>query len=352
LTCRPFLYIYRKNSTKSWECLVDYLKIAQAVLNQEAQALLAASEKLSAPQLRQFTKIVEMLKQFGGNLIFSGVGKSGVVASKISSTFSSLGLPSFFLHPTDALHGDLGRVTTADAIVFISNSGTTEEILKMIPYLPIEKNMKIAMVGNCDSPIAKLAGLVFDCSVKSEACINNQAPTTSTTLAMAMGDALAVAYESFVKLSVEGFAKNHPGGLLGKSLRLRVFDLMVAPSQCPQLKRGSTLQDVILAMTKYPIGGCVILDEGNVVLGIMVEGDIRRTFTKDNFGLKSPVEELMNKNPITISPEALAIDALEMMENRGRSINILPVVDENHKFLGIIKLHDLLKEGFIKRGIY
>lgn len=317
------------------------------VLRLESHALHLAAEKIQALHVTEVDKLVELyqkLKENDAALIFCGVGKSGIIAQKLASTFTSLGLHSFYLHPTEALHGDLGRVTKEDAIVFLSKSGTTEEIVKLLPFLLQERTHMIALVGNCDSAISSECDIVFDCSVEKEACINNQAPTTSSTLALAMGDAMAVVYEKWVGLSKEGFAANHPGGLLGKSLRIKVRDLMVKASECPTVTPDQTLQDVILMMTKYPVAGCAVV-EGNKFVGILVEGDIRRTFTKENQGLQTPVREIMNSNPVTIGKDHLANEALLLMEGNKRSIQILPVL-ENEIFLGFIRLHELLKEGF------
>ena len=325
------------------------INIAKKVLIQEANALISASERLKNEELDTFAQILNNLLSTGGNLVVCGVGKSGIIATKIASTFSSLGLPSFFLHPTDALHGDLGRLTSEDALIYVSNSGTTEEILKLDSFIKNNKAMKIGLLGNINSPISERCEVVFDCSVESEACLNNQAPTTSTTMALAMGDALAVIYESMVDLSKEGFAENHPGGILGKSLRMQVKDLMWKKSDCPYLKIDSTLQDVILEMTKYPVGGCAIVDSNEKLLGILVEGDIRRTFVKKELGLQSKVIDIMNNNPIKIYPEESAINAMTLMEQRDKQIDILPVVNSDQMFLGFVRLHDLLKEGFLKK---
>jgi arabinose-5-phosphate isomerase len=324
---------------------MKYLEIARNVLELEAQEIINASTKLDEDQLGKLVDIFKYLEEIDGNLVFCGVGKSGVIASKLASTFCSLGLHSFFLHPVEALHGDLGRVNKTDAIVFISKSGTTEEIMKLLPFLEISPKRMVGLLGNVDSPIGRRCELVFDCSVKKEACINNQAPTTSSTLALAMGDALAVVYESIVGLSREGFAVNHPGGKLGKSLRIKVKHLMCDKAGCPIVGPGATLQDVILEMTKKPLGGCAVLDEDDKFLGFVVEGDIRRTFTKENMGLQTPVTEIFNSNPVDVRPDALALDALKLMELRKREIAILPVLDENKIFKGLIRLHDLLKEG-------
>jgi len=324
---------------------MDYLKTAQNVLKLEASAIEKACQRLSEGQLERLVLIFKTLKQSGGSLIFTGVGKSGFIAQKLAATFSSLGLPSFFLHPVEALHGDLGRVTTNDALVMISKSGNTEEILKLLPYIDIPTTMKIGLLGKVDSPLTPLCDLVFDCSVEKEACLNNQAPTTSSTVALAVGDALAVVYESLIGISKESFAQNHPGGILGKTLRLKVENLMWSLADCPLAKSCEPLKEIILKMTNKPIGGCAIIDDAGKLIGILVEGDIRRTFTRPNMGLDSKAAEIMNKNPVTILPTARAIEALELMEKRKSPIALLPVVDENNKFIGMLRLHDLYKEG-------
>ncbi|TNE95308.1 MAG: KpsF/GutQ family sugar-phosphate isomerase, partial [Deltaproteobacteria bacterium] len=263
---------------------VDTLK---KVLNHEADVLRAAADRLQQDQADKLCQLFQHLMDKGGSLVFSGVGKSGIVATKLASTFSSLGLPSFFLHPIEALHGDLGRLSKNDVLVLLSKSGATEELMKMIPYVPVGSEFRVGLLGNANSKIGEQCSLVLDCSVDREACINNQAPTTSSTLAMAMGDAMAVLFEEFVGLSKEGFAANHPGGLLGKSLRLKVSDLMWKIDDCPILSEGETLKTVILEMTNKPVGGCAICNNNNQLLGILVEGDIRRTFTKANQGLET-----------------------------------------------------------------
>lgn len=325
---------------------MNYLNLFQLVLKSEAEALLVAAKKIQEEDLQKILKIFELLHSTGGNLIFCGVGKSGIIGQKMSSTFVSLGMPSFFLHPTEALHGDLGRVTKSDAMVIISKSGTTEELLKLIPYLPMGPSMTIGLLGQGPSPLSEKCSVVLDCSVEKEACLNNLAPTTSTTLTMAMGDGLAVIYESLVGLSKEKFAMGHPGGILGKSLRLKVKDLMIEAAQCPIIGMKTSLRDVILKMTEMPLGICVILSENKKFLGIIVEGDIRRTFSsKEILNFELLAEEIMNKSPVTISGDKLAYEALNLMERRTHQISVLPVVEEG-KFLGIIRLHDLLKEGF------
>ncbi|MBL6988255.1 MAG: KpsF/GutQ family sugar-phosphate isomerase [Bacteriovoracaceae bacterium] len=325
---------------------MDYLKIASDVLKTEAEALLKASKRIDEKQLSKLVDVLKNLTNVGGSLIFCGVGKSGHIAKKLAATFSSLGLPSFFLHPTEALHGDLGRIGEADAVVFISKSGNTSEIMKIIPYFRNRLSKKIALLGDVNSPIAKECEIVFDCSVDKEACINDQAPTTSSTLALAMGDALAVIYENMVGLSKEGFAVNHPGGILGKSMHLKVSDLMWNKVNSPVLGATATLQDVILIMTKINVGGCAILDSNGLLLGIIVEGDIRRTFLNKASGLQTCVTEIMQTKPVKVERDTLALEALRLMEDRKGQIAILPVVDKQNLFLGFVRNHDILKEGF------
>ncbi len=323
---------------------MDHKKLFSQVLVTEAEALMAAAQRLSGKEVSGLVEVFELLALTGGSLIISGVGKSGHIGAKIAATFSSLGLPSFFLHPTEAMHGDLGRVTKSDAIVLISKSGTTEELLNMLPFVSIPKERIIALVGNINSPIANKSGIVLDASVEKEACINDLAPTTSTTLALALGDAMAVLYENVLGVSREKFAVNHPAGLLGKSLSLTVDRLLVPASECPHVDDGATLQDAILAMTQKPVGMCAVL-KGHTLLGIVVEGDIRRAFAKSPDAIRTPVKDLMNKTPQSVTSTILAFEALKLMENPKRQISVMPVIDDG-KFMGVLRLHDLFKAGF------
>ena len=322
------------------------LSIMQNVLHLEAQALEKASERLGKKQIEALSVLFDELIQQDAQVIFCGVGKSGHIAIKLAATFCSLGRPAFFLHPTEALHGDLGRLRAQDVLVLISKSGTTEEILKLLPFIDVSQNHIIGLLGDIHSSIAKKCHVVLDCSIEKEACLNNQAPTTSSTLAMAMGDAMAVLYEHKVGLSREGFALSHPGGILGKMLRMKVRDLMRPVEECPALTPEHTLKDAILAMTEKNVGGLVILDGQSKFAGILVEGDIRRTFAKSEYGLGTTLSHLMNRKPIVVDPDALASVALELMEKRSGQINILPVVDKKGHFFGFVRLHDLVKEGF------
>lgn len=323
---------------------MDHKNLFTQVLLSEARAIEKAASRFSDVEAKKLIDVYELLSASGGSLIISGVGKSGHIATKIAATFSSLGLPSFFLHPTEAMHGDLGRVSKLDAIVLISKSGTTEELLTMLPYVQIPQERVIAILGKVDSPIAQKSGIVLDASVEKEACINDLAPTTSTTVALAFGDAMAVLYENVMGVSKEKFAVNHPAGLLGKSLSLTVDRLMIKSIDCPQVNEAATLQDAILAMTQKPVGMCAILN-GNKMIGILVEGDIRRAFAKSADAMKSLVKDLMTVQPTTLSSKTLAFEALKLMENPIRPLNVAPVSDEG-EFKGVLRLHDLFKAGF------
>ncbi len=323
---------------------MDHLSLVKNVLKIEARALELAQERLESESIAQCASLFEWLTQTGGNLVICGVGKSGLIGTKIASTFSSLGLPSFFLHPTEAMHGDLGRVTKSDVMILLSKSGTTQEIIDLLPYLQLPRQRLIGLLGNVNSPIAEKCAIVLDCSVEKEACLNDLAPTTSTTLALAMGDALAVLFESVKGVSKEQFAINHPAGLLGKSLSLTVAKLMRKDSECGQVNRDSLMQDALLAMTKFPVGLLAITSNGSLE-GILVEGDIRRALMKDPDALKKPIKDFMNTNPRVISADILAYEALKIMESKDKPVTVLPVL-EGKFFKGVLRLHDLLQAGF------
>jgi len=324
------------------------IEILRDVLNLEAKSIEIAASKLKSAEVELMEEVFNKLILSGGDIVFCGVGKSGLIGAKLASTFTSLGLRSFLLHPTEALHGDLGRVRESDVIVFLSKSGTTEEILKILPFLKVKKENRIGLLGAVDSPIGKECAVVFDCSVEKEACINNQAPTTSSTVSLAMGDALAVLFEHIVNLSKEGFAENHPGGFLGKSLRMKVQDLMSHKKDCAVVDSKATLKDVILEMTQRPLGACAVIDN-NKFVGLIVEGDIRRCLSTGDGNLQVSVTNILNAKPSTVSRATLAFDALGLMENRERPLNVVPVVEGN-EFYGLIRLHDLLKAGLSRKS--
>jgi arabinose-5-phosphate isomerase len=247
------------------------------------------------------------------------------------------------------MHGDIGKCHVNDAIIFLSKSGVTEEIIKMFPYLPMPTENWIALVGNVQSEIAKKCAIQLDCSVEKEACLNNLAPTTSTTVAIAMGDAMAVLFESFVGLSKEHFARNHPGGLLGKSLSLKVESIMIPLENSATCSLDTTMKEVILLMTRYPTGICSVIDDGHKLQGIVVEGDIRRHLVGDQDFLSWPVSKVMNKSPKFLNTKSLALDAIKLMEEKNKMVYVLPVLDDDHRMKGVLRLHDLVREGFSLR---
>ena len=325
---------------------MSYLELMKNVMAQEAKAINNCSNKLNIDDVNKLEQLFKNLISSGGSLVFLGVGKSGQIGEKLAATFSSLGLPSYFLHPTEALHGDLGRVKGEDYFVLISKSGTTEEIFKLLPFLSSKKERFIGLIGNINSVLAKRCNLVFDCSVEREACLNNQAPTTSTTVTLSVGDAMAVTYEKIAGLSKEGFAVNHPGGLLGKSLLMKVSDIFWEKSQCAVVSKDASFKDLIVEMTRCNLGGCAIESEGKFY-GIIVEGDFRRAFGTGKYDLKSTIEDIINTSPVSITANELAANALNLMESREKSISILPVLSEDkNQFKGFVRLHDLLQEGF------
>lgn len=323
---------------------MNYVEILANVLSTEAQALNEAAKRLNENTVNSLAELFKDLQRAEGSLVFCGVGKSGLVGQKLAATFTSLGLPSFMLHPTEALHGDLGTIRKRDAIVFLSYSGTTEELLKLMPYIVIPMERRVALVGNPTSPVAKNAAIVLDCSVHKEACLNNQAPTTSSTLAMAMGDAMAVLYENLMSISPEDFAVFHPGGKLGKSLRLKVKDLMIPKEECAILKSDSSIKETLIAMTHFPLGAAAVCNPDGDLEGLIVESDMRRLLSREDFDLQMSCSSISNKSPVVVGSDQLASEALVIMENREKPISVLPVLDDG-SFVGFLRLHDLFKEG-------
>lgn len=322
------------------------LSILQKVLNEEAQAIQKAALKLELLDESKIKDFFLGLSQRDGILFFTGVGKSGMIARKMASTFASLGLKSFFLNPVEALHGDLGPVNSKDNIILISKSGSTEEIRRLVPFLPMGPENRLGLLGNIDSALAKQCSIVLDCSVDKEACINNLAPTTSTTLTLALADALAVVYEDIVALTKEKFATNHPAGLLGKSLTLKVASIMLPLDEVACVKEEETLKNVLLKMTEKPTGICIIKDEQDLLKGIIVEGDIRRALNSNENALSEKIEVFMNKEPITCESDDLVSDVLITIESNKSLISILPVLTKDKKISGILRLQELLSAGF------
>ncbi|MCS6874197.1 MAG: KpsF/GutQ family sugar-phosphate isomerase [Pyrinomonadaceae bacterium] len=309
-------------------------------LLQEARSIEAIAQRLKSDAVE---KAVKILLDCKGKVIVTGVGKSGVIANKIAETMTSTGTVAVFLHPTDALHGGLGVITKGDCVIAISNSGETDEILMLLPALERRNVSLIAIVGNTNSTLARRADVILDASVEKEACPLNLAPTNSTTVALAIGDALAMTLVSAKGLTAEDFAANHPAGRLGKRLTLRVKDLMHAS---PDVKPESSWFEVVSIISKYALGAATVVDEKKKLLGIITDGDLRRTVERIAPEKLSSLtaEQMMTRSPITAEAEMLAYDALKLMENRPSQISVLPVV-ENGKCVGLVRLHDIVRSG-------
>ncbi|HWC52205.1 MAG TPA: KpsF/GutQ family sugar-phosphate isomerase [Chitinophagaceae bacterium] len=290
-----------------------------------------------------FEKAVHAIANCKGRTVISGVGKSAVIAQKIVATLNSTGSPAVFMHAADAIHGDLGIIREEDVVIIISKSGNSPEIKVLVPLIKNFGNTLIGMVGNTDSFLAKQSDIILNTTVEQEACPNNLAPTTSTTAQLVMGDALAVSLMELKGFGSDDFARFHPGGTLGKKLYLRVADLYVI-NEKPKVFPNQSLKEVIIEITKKRLGATAVVDEQNNLLGIITDGDLRRMLEKDGDIEKKSAKDLMTATPKTISPEALAVEALDLM--RKKEITQLVVVD-NGKYSGIIHLHDLIREGLI-----
>jgi arabinose-5-phosphate isomerase len=314
-------------------------EIAIRTIEQETQSI----KGLTAFVNTDFEKTVELISTTIGRVVISGIGKSAIIAQKIVATLNSTGTPASFLHAADAIHGDLGAVQQNDIVIIISKSGNSPEIKVLVPLIKNFGNTIIGMIGNVDSYLAKHADLILNTTVEQEACPNNLAPTTSTTAQLVMGDALAVCLMELNGFSSDDFAKFHPGGSLGKKLYLRVDDLY-KDNEKPAVKAMQTLKEVIVEMTGKRLGVTAVVDNENKLLGIITDGDLRRMLEKGSSLEKVTAIDVMTANPKTIEADALAVDALDLM--RKKEITQL-VVTSQDRYLGIIHLHDLVKEGLI-----
>jgi arabinose-5-phosphate isomerase len=290
-----------------------------------------------------FVKATEVILAAKGRLIVSGIGKSAIIAQKIVATFNSTGTPSLFMHAADAIHGDLGMVQNGDVVMIISKSGNSPEIKVLASLIKNFGNILIGMVGNIQSFLAAQSDFVIDTTVQQEACPNNLAPTTSTTAQMVMGDALAVCLMELKGFGNKDFAKFHPGGVLGKKLYLRVADLYIQ-NEMPKVLPSDNIKDVIVEMTRKRLGATAVTDENNIVCGIITDGDLRRMLEMDTNFTRLTAKDIMNANAKTIAADELAVHALEIL--RKYDISQLIVVD-NRTYIGIVHLHDLVREGLI-----
>lgn len=314
----------------------DILQLASQIIENEADAI--ANLRLLLDD--NFSKVVQMVLESKGNLVFSGIGKSAIIAQKITATMNSTGTASVFMHAADAIHGDLGMIREGDIVFVLSKSGETPEIKVLIPLIKLRGNKIVAIVGNRQSFLAQQADYVLDVTVSNEGMPDNLAPTSSTTAQLVMGDALALTLMRCRGFSMDDFAKFHPGGALGKQLYLRVKDLYTK-NEKPEVGPDDNLAQVIIEMTKKRLGAAVVTEKGKM-LGIITDGDLRRMLMKHPDIEKIKASEIMTPNPKTIDENALVADALHKM--RQNSITQLPVVS-GEAYLGVIHLHDILKEG-------
>ena len=315
------------------------LKLARDTLSVEAAALQTIRDRLEGVNADALVYAVELLHDCKGRIVVSGIGKSGHIARKIAATFASTGSPAFFVHPAEASHGDLGMVTREDVFVALSNSGETEELLTIVPIVKRTGAKLIALTGAPHSSIAKLADAHLDTSVEKEACPLNLAPTTSTTAALAMGDALAVALLDARGFQAEDFQRSHPGGRLGRKQLMHVSEVMRSYDDTPKISTQASLQDALLEMTAKRMGMVVTLDEKQKVFGILTDGDLRRLLEKNTNLNGITLENATTASPRTIPPELLAEEAIEMMEKH--RINHLVVTAKDGSLLGALNLHDL-----------
>ena len=309
------------------------------VLNIEARAIAALVDRLDD----RFAKAVDLLLQCAGKVVVSGMGKSGLIGQKIAATLASTGTPAFFVHPADGIHGDLGMLAKEDALLAISNSGETEEVLKLLPFMKRLGIPIIALTGRPQSTLAKHSEVVLDVSVSEEACPLGLAPTSSTTAALAMGDAVAIALLQKRGFKEEDFAQFHPGGALGRRLLFKVRDLMHQGEALPRVSATASAKEAIKEMTTKKLGMTTLVDAKGRLAGVVTDGDLRRFLQKGYSLAGAKARNLGSKAPRTIRADALAAKALQIMEQY--SITSLVVVDERSRLAGVIHLHDLLKSG-------
>src|SRR3984893_846503 len=316
----------------------------QNLLRIESDAIAQTALRLNQSQVE---RVIDLLAACKGKVIILGVGKSGIIAQKIAATMTSAGTAAVYLHPSDALHGGLGIVQPDDVVIVLSNSGETDEIVEMLPFLNHRSVAIIAIVGNLDSTLARRSDAVLDASVDKEACPLNLAPTTSTTVALAIGDALAMTLMKVKGLTSDAFATYHLAGRLGKRLTLRVSDLMHSGAENPTIPSGSSWMEVVRAISKGGLGAVTVVDSAGRLAGIITDGDLRRAIEQTNYESLADLkcDDFMTRKPTVAAADLLAFEALHLMEDRPSQIAVLPVVDSAEVCVGLIRLHDIVRSG-------
>ena len=316
------------------------LSLARKIIQTEAAAVLALADRLD----ERFTRAIEMVRGCRGRVVVTGMGKSGIICRKIAATLSSTGTPAFFLHPAEAIHGDLGAITSDDVVIALSYSGDTEELVRVVETIKRLGTCLIAITGDQKSTLSASADVSLDCSVSEEACPMNLAPTASTTAMLALGDALALCVSAAKGFKPDDFANLHPGGKIGKRL-LRVEQLMTGGDEIPSVTMATTMPDVLYEMSRKGLGMTCVVDGDGRLAGIITDGDLRRKMTKERNVLELRASDVMTPNPITIGRMTMAAEALNILERR--KITSIVVVDDGRRIEGVVHLHDLWRTGMV-----
>ncbi|OGR09098.1 MAG: KpsF/GutQ family protein [Desulfobacca sp. RBG_16_58_9] len=321
-----------------------WLSVARSVLQAESRAIAAAAARLD----QCLARAVQLILDHEGKVVVSGVGKSGHIGQKIAATLASTGTPAVFLHAAEAVHGDLGIYTPGDPSILISKSGSTAELLRLVPILRQFRSPLIAIVGNPKSPLARQADIVMDAQVEREADTLNLAPTCSTTVALALGDALAVSLMHARQFTRQDFARYHPGGQIGRNLWLRVADVMHQGEDVAWVRLDTPLRQVIIAMTERPLGAACVVDEEFNLLGLVTDGDLRRALLAHEDIRQLRSADCMTRKPLTVAPEASLREAIRLMEDRSSQISVLPVLDpKTRRCLGLVRIHDIYQPELV-----
>ena len=323
---------------------METMETARKLLRAEAQALTQLAARLG----EAFEHAVQRIFQHSGKVVFSGVGKSGLIAQKIAATFCSTGTPAIFLHSADAVHGDLGVFQSGDPAILVSKSGATAEVIRLLPVIRQMQSTVIALVCNVNSPLAREADIVIDLGLGAEADPLGVVPTTSTVLTLALGDALAVALMVKRNFSSADFARFHPAGQLGRNLSITVGEAMHPLMKVAVVSPATPLREMVIAMTTYPLGAACVVQSGGSLAGLVTDGDLRRTLRRDCDFKTLQVQEIMTPNPVCVLPEMSLGDAVKLMEERPSQLSVLPVIEAvSKRVIGLLRIHDIYQTGIV-----
>ncbi|HOV91819.1 MAG TPA: KpsF/GutQ family sugar-phosphate isomerase [Candidatus Kapabacteria bacterium] len=310
------------------------------VFDIEIESLILAKSKIG----ENYQSAAELIAN-SNKVILSGIGKSGLIAKKIAATLSSYNLSAVFLHPVEALHGDIGIIQHNDVVIFVSKSGSTDEIVRLVPFIKSRNAKIISIITNTKSYLGANSDIVLEAAIEREACPFGVAPTSSTTVALVIGDAIAIEAALISKVTIQDFSRTHPLGTIGKTLTLQVKDIMHTNSNIPIIKNDAFFKDAIIEISKKKLGCVLVVNNLDELVGIITDGDVRRTLQKFDEIRNIKVSDIMNDQPVTIKEDIYLDVALSIMENRESQINVLPVVDESKKPIGVIRLHDIILSG-------